>query len=1045
MATKYDVDEKQAADDRYSPESLRAREQNSDEFDSIADNYDQTADDSQENENISKAKSKKDPNKNIDDAKDAEENGSWANKVSGRGVYGNKPMERGERLTPANITALLKRKGPLGLIFAIFAGGTLTLGGLFTGALAPFAFVENVTDDLNDQLAAMDIRNDVMLRTKAPKAQVKETIAGCTKLSIRCKFKTMSRKQVLKYERAGITVKGTGSGVLGTRIAPTEFTFRGGQPMDAKQFSSALNTNQQLRIAHKRAINMKYLGLNDNSFVNRTLKKLGISKRPPELKGTHEERVNKLMNKAQTTKIGDVRFIEVRNADNEVVSNQWTLEGDTGTPKTIYTDAQKTRLAADVTKAATAKPPSRLGTNVMKGLSVLGYWDLACSIKNMIGGASVAAKLAAQYQLAQYIMPVISLVSKAKAEGVSVEDGQVMGEFFAQTDSRKEIVDVEKSVTTDPESGKISPNPVTATKPNPDYGKNVMDSPLYIMSSSKTYNQTSSTESQYSLGMGRNALLAGFSQVSAILETIGDVTGCEFVQNWAVRGVGLLVGVVGAIFSGGATLGAQFAIGGSLIVASMILEAIIHNALSGSVLAEDMDEAPMERGAAGWTGIASILGTSAQTRGMIPANAAQIQEYQALQMASRNDYIAVEKQDANPFDITNQYSFLGAFSRSILPYVSGSTNAQTTFGNVMSFTKNSLSKAITPLSSYAAPIDQSRFKKCDDEGYHNTDIGLNIDADVQCNIRYIMPAEDLKMDTDAVALYMETNKYVEPDTTTGLPPGYTPPEPRASQGFAMDMLNSTVNTFYNTREYGSEYGKFLDYCAYRIMPFGETFEENGQINGVDKRWINGTKCMDTNDPMISNFRIYTLDKTVSEAADEDTIVVPTSSTTPVVAGPGGNSGNVNPNGWTFPTTAGATLNSPFGPRPLGFHTGIDLAVPSGSPFYATRDGTVTTREVDITTFNGGNWCPVAPSESKIQKDIFMTHNVDGVEYTSVYAHLSRFVKKTGDVVKAGDLIGYTGGSGCSTGPHVHFEIWQGKALPGVQAPGMLDPWPLINK
>lgn len=1033
MAT--DLDEKKAADDKYSPEALRAREQNKDEFDNIADNYDQTADGSQEDANIDKAK-------NINAAKDDEENGSWANKVSGRGVYGDKPMERGERLTPANITAILKRKGPLGLMFAIFAGGTLTLGGLFTGALAPFAFVENVTDDLNDQLAAMDIRNDVMLRTKAPKAQVKETIAGCTKLSIRCKFKTMSRKQVLKYQRAGITVTGPSSGVLGTRIAPEGFSFRGGQPMDAREFAKALNTNQQLRMAHKRAINMKFLALNDNSFVNRTLKKLGISKRPPEMKGTHEERVNKLMNKAQTNNFSEVRFTQVLDADGEAVKDQWKLNGDT--TGTIYTDAQKTRLEADVAKAATTKPPSRIGGNILKGLSVLGYWDLACTIKNMIGGASVAAKLAAQYQLAQYIMPVISLVSKAKAEGVSVEDGQVMGEFFAQTDSREEIVDFEKSVTTT-DSGQISPNTVTVMKDNPAYGKNAMDSPLYILSSSKQYSPTSNIETQYSLGTGRNALLAGFSQTSDILNAIGNVTGCEFVQNWAVRGIGLVAGVVAAIFTGGGSLGVQVAIGGSLIAATIILEAIIHNALSGSVLADGMDQAPVDRGAAGWTGMASILGTAAQTRGMIPANADQIQEYQALQVSSMNDYIAVEKQDANPFDITSQYSFLGAFSRSILPYVSTSTNAQTTFGNVMSFTKNSLSQAIIPLSSYAAPIDKSRFEKCDDASYED----MNIDADVQCNIRYVMPTEDLKMDTDAVALYMETNKYVEPDTTTGLPIGYTPPTPQQSQGLAMELLNGVLGQFFNSRTYGegpaAEYGKFLDYCAYRIMPYGETFEEVGQINGVDKRWVNGSRCMDTNDPIISNFRIYTLDKTVSEAADEDAIIVPTSSTAPVAAGPGENSGNVNQNGWTFPTTAGAGISSPFGPRGGVYHTGIDLAVPSGSPFYATRDGTVRTREVDIFTFNGGNWCPVAPSESRIQKDIFMTHNVDGVEYSSVYAHLSRFVKQTGDVVKAGDLIGYTGGSGCSTGPHVHFEIWKGQAIPGVPGPGMLDPWPLINK
>jgi murein DD-endopeptidase MepM/ murein hydrolase activator NlpD len=161
-----------------------------------------------------------------------------------------------------------------------------------------------------------------------------------------------------------------------------------------------------------------------------------------------------------------------------------------------------------------------------------------------------------------------------------------------------------------------------------------------------------------------------------------------------------------------------------------------------------------------------------------------------------------------------------------------------------------------------------------------------------------------------------------------------------------------------------------------------------------------------------------------------------------------NSGNINPNGWTFPTTAGATLTSPFGPRGGGYHTGVDLNVPSGSPFYATRDGVVKLHQYNVYTINGdgGAWCPVLSQMSDPnQKDIWITHNVDGQVYTSIYAHMSAYLKKEGDQVKAGDLIGYTGGSGCSSGPHVHFEIWKGKATPGIPGPGMTDPWPLINK
>jgi hypothetical protein len=972
--------------------------------------------------------------KNIDAARDAEENSSWKTNVSGRGVYGNNAFTRGRKLSRANVQAILKKKGPLGLIVTIFLGGSIGLGSLFGGALAPLAFMENVTDDLNDQLAAMDVRSGFMLRNKVSTTNVKESVKGCTKLSIRCKFKTMSAKQVARYERAGIIVTGEKSIGLGNRIAPTNFNFRG-QDMAAQDFANKLKTDNNLRIAYKRALNMKFLGLNDNSFVKRTLSKFGISKRAPELKGSHKDRVNALMNKAGTTNVGDIKIVPAVDDKGNPITGpngepKFHLANDRSVPKTVYSEADKIKMEQSVAKIAASKPPSRLGSNLLKGLSILGYWDLACTVKNMIGAASVAAKLANQYELAKYAMPVLSLVSKMKAGEISMEDGQVIGEFFGATDSRKQIVDVEHSVTADPTSGAITPNAEPKMIDNPDYGKNVMDSPLYKLSSSGQFNSTSLTESQYSLGMGQNALLSGFSGFADILNTLGSLgNNCDFVQNWAVRGIGIVVGIVGAIFTGGGLTAAQAATSGGLVVASIVLESVINNALSGSVLSEGMQDAPMDRAAAQWSGTASILGESAKNRGMIPGNTEQIMVYNDLQIKSKNDYIAVARQESGPFDIKNQYSFLGVLGRSILPYTSGSNNIGSILGNTFSMTANSFAKLFTPLSTYAATIDSSRFKQCDDTAYKN----LKINPDVQCNVRYIMPTSDLNLDTDAVASYMETNGYVETDTTTGLPPGYIPLKPQESQGFAMDMLNGVVNSFYDSRNYGDtdkgkEYGKFLDYCAYRIMPFGETYQEHGQANGVDPGWLDGSKCLDTNSEMISNFRIYTLDKTLSEAEDEDAIVVPTSAGAPTTGAPvpGENSGAIGADGWAFPTTAGAPLKQGFHPEHLALDIGSDPSDPN-VPIYAMRDGVV---------MSAGNipspYIQPCNPNNTIQQTVVIKHEVDGQTYYSAYHHVKAgsFTVQAGSVVKAGDRIATMGNTGCSFGQHLHVELWRNSIYGG---------------
>ena len=108
---------------------------------------------------------------------------------------------------------------------------------------------------------------------------------------------------------------------------------------------------------------------------------------------------------------------------------------------------------------------------------------------------------------------------------------------------------------------------------------------------------------------------------------------------------------------------------------------------------------------------------------------------------------------------------------------------------------------------------------------------------------------------------------------------------------------------------------------------------------------------------------------------------------------------------------GARLSSNFGMRkhPIsGFnkmHKGIDFAAPKGTPVYAGGNGVV-----EIASMNGG-----------YGKYIRIRHNN---EYKTAYAHLSGFKKgiSKGVRVNQGDVIGYVGSTGSSTGPHLHYEI-----------------------
>ena len=108
---------------------------------------------------------------------------------------------------------------------------------------------------------------------------------------------------------------------------------------------------------------------------------------------------------------------------------------------------------------------------------------------------------------------------------------------------------------------------------------------------------------------------------------------------------------------------------------------------------------------------------------------------------------------------------------------------------------------------------------------------------------------------------------------------------------------------------------------------------------------------------------------------------------------------------------GARLSSPFGMRKhpiLGFnkkHTGTDFAAPMGTPIMASGSGTITRAK----------WCGGGGNCIKIK------HNST---YETVYAHMKSFAKgiKVGKKVKQGQIIGYVGSTGMSTGPHLHYEV-----------------------
>ena len=110
---------------------------------------------------------------------------------------------------------------------------------------------------------------------------------------------------------------------------------------------------------------------------------------------------------------------------------------------------------------------------------------------------------------------------------------------------------------------------------------------------------------------------------------------------------------------------------------------------------------------------------------------------------------------------------------------------------------------------------------------------------------------------------------------------------------------------------------------------------------------------------------------------------------------------VSPSGFTWPVQG--VLTSGFGPRWGRMHTGIDIAAPSGTPIHAAKAG-----EVIFTGWLGG-----------YGNAVILDHG-DGI--ATLYGHQSRIGCTEGQILNQGDVLGFVGTTGHSTGNHLHFEV-----------------------
>ncbi|WP_286676017.1 murein hydrolase activator EnvC family protein [Peribacillus frigoritolerans] len=130
--------------------------------------------------------------------------------------------------------------------------------------------------------------------------------------------------------------------------------------------------------------------------------------------------------------------------------------------------------------------------------------------------------------------------------------------------------------------------------------------------------------------------------------------------------------------------------------------------------------------------------------------------------------------------------------------------------------------------------------------------------------------------------------------------------------------------------------------------------------------------------------------------------------TPTVTNKASSKPNFTSGNFMWP--AKGTFTSGYGSRWGKLHAGIDLANPAANvPIVAAADGTV------IRSYYSSSYGNV----------VFVSHNIEGKVYTTLYAHMESRLVSNGQSISKGQQIGYMGNTGRSTGKHLHFEIHDG--------------------
>ncbi|MEP6710302.1 MAG: peptidoglycan DD-metalloendopeptidase family protein [Candidatus Saccharibacteria bacterium] len=722
--------------------------------------------------------------------KQQEENPSNPNSLNYTGS-GTSPNQRSTSRFSGIMKAVTK-KGPMTFIVSFLLGGGALSSFLLSPGLLLVQIKEVLTNDGSDSSRAATARYNQTLKYMIGNK------TACKVPGIKCKLATMSDVQRKSYEAAGFTIDG--DDVDGRRQV-TKVTFPDGKEVTSGDaFASYLKKNPSMASAASKGFNAKTAIFNGGRFSAKVLSKFGVTKAPTDLSGDDKKKTDEKFDKASKKLSGT----------------------DADAKGTAITEEARGRFS--VAGGATAIP------------------SIGCAGYNVSRVVLSGVKVANTVRLVSFAMIFLKAADQIKA-GDATDDGTItdLGDRLTSYDPNKTNSDGSANdkyglSATDAQGFKIAAygNEGLLTKFAQLY---MLGGSPKLLAIDKSIQWVQDKFGKRNIRLACKTLNSPGAQAAQIAWCAGDGAAAGSIFPGLGTATGLIGGLVGCI-------GAAVVVGA---LAGVIMGHLIEKAIPFAI--DALKEAPIDSSTKGVdagnaiaAGAGAVLGTASLSRGMKPANKKESANFVAATAESEKQDAEIAQYNAKstPFDVYNQYSFLGSIIRtSGMTYQpQGSIAGQ--LKNISSILTSSLSLTPKALASDTMPttVTEERLSQCPDANL--TDIG--IDCDRMGQVRAVLSTKELSMSNAANLDYMINNNQIDATSGQAIP--------------------------------DSQYSKFVQYCTeQRQDPLGIASEPIEQGSDEDQAWYTGEMCVKASggvsEDMLSNFRVNYWIVAEKQDADEE--------------------------------------------------------------------------------------------------------------------------------------------------------------------------------